>query len=297
MRFSTKYAETDALSGGMDLGVYYYGERFLGEGRWLNRDPEGEAGGLNLYGAMNNDLINRMDAYGLQLFDPNSANAFAQSNANDISINGTINFSLDPISNPATSSTISISVQLVQTGEIRLDYVALSQAMQANGFSADEANAARNALKKEFFEQQTTIGQAITTAINQARQAAGYNGGTNNPYITNAKINAEARVFKYGGNALASVAFGVQIYNVATAPSGQQGQAAAGAAGSIQGGIVGGEAGGAAGLATLGPEGAVPAAVAGSIIGSILGEGAVKELCAPFVSDASPDLNDQSPVQ
>jgi uncharacterized protein RhaS with RHS repeats len=33
-------------------------------GRWINRDPIGEAGGLNLYAALNNSPTNRSDAYG-----------------------------------------------------------------------------------------------------------------------------------------------------------------------------------------------------------------------------------------
>ena len=34
-------------------------------GRWLNRDPIGEAGGLNLYGYADNDSVNRSDQEGL----------------------------------------------------------------------------------------------------------------------------------------------------------------------------------------------------------------------------------------
>lgn len=36
-----------------------------GLGRWINRDPIGEAGGLNLYAAMGNSPTNFSDAYGL----------------------------------------------------------------------------------------------------------------------------------------------------------------------------------------------------------------------------------------
>lgn len=58
-RFSTKYwdAETELL---------YYGSRFYnpGDGRWLNRDPIDENGGVNLCGFTGNDLINAWDAQG-----------------------------------------------------------------------------------------------------------------------------------------------------------------------------------------------------------------------------------------
>jgi RHS repeat-associated protein len=63
-RFSTKPQE------GM-TGLYYYGYRFYdaGAGRFINRDPIGEEGGVNLYGFVENDGVNRVDVLGL--FFPN----------------------------------------------------------------------------------------------------------------------------------------------------------------------------------------------------------------------------------
>jgi len=59
-RFSTKYTddETDFL---------YYGFRYYNSiaGKWPNRDPYGERGGLNLYGFVDNDPINVVDLFGL----------------------------------------------------------------------------------------------------------------------------------------------------------------------------------------------------------------------------------------
>ena len=59
-RFSTKYQddETDLL---------YYGFRYYNAstGRWPNRDPIEEAGGLNLYGMVGNDPVDSMDYLGL----------------------------------------------------------------------------------------------------------------------------------------------------------------------------------------------------------------------------------------
>ena len=58
--FSTKYrdSETDTL---------YYGYRDYSPSlaRWLNKDPLGEAGGVNLYGFVGNDGVNWVDALGL----------------------------------------------------------------------------------------------------------------------------------------------------------------------------------------------------------------------------------------
>jgi RHS repeat-associated protein len=60
-RFSTKY--TDA-----ETGLVYYGYRFYDpdRGRWINRDPMGERGGNNLFGAVGNDLVNHSDYLGLK---------------------------------------------------------------------------------------------------------------------------------------------------------------------------------------------------------------------------------------
>jgi RHS repeat-associated protein len=48
-RFSTKYYDSET-------GLYYYGRRYYSPdlGRWLNRDPIEEEGGVNLYLAMDN---------------------------------------------------------------------------------------------------------------------------------------------------------------------------------------------------------------------------------------------------
>jgi len=59
-RFSTKYQDEET-------GLVYYGYRYYdpGTGRWLSRDPIDEAGGLNLYGMVGNDPLNRIDFLGL----------------------------------------------------------------------------------------------------------------------------------------------------------------------------------------------------------------------------------------
>ena len=59
-RFSTKEAHSS-------IGLYDFGYRFYnsGTGRWLNRDPLSEGGGLNLYAAFGNTPPNAWDAYGL----------------------------------------------------------------------------------------------------------------------------------------------------------------------------------------------------------------------------------------
>ncbi len=60
-RFSTKWTDRES-------GLSYYGYRFYDpvRGRWLNRDPIGEEGGLNLYGFVTNDPFNQWDYLGMK---------------------------------------------------------------------------------------------------------------------------------------------------------------------------------------------------------------------------------------
>jgi RHS repeat-associated protein len=46
--------------------IYYFGHRFYDTPveRWLNQDPIGEAGGVNLYSAVHGDWVNRLDPWG-----------------------------------------------------------------------------------------------------------------------------------------------------------------------------------------------------------------------------------------
>ena len=62
-RFSTK--EVHAASELYDFGYRFYSPSM---GRWINRDPLEENGGINLYGFVSNSLINKSDEYGL-VFD------------------------------------------------------------------------------------------------------------------------------------------------------------------------------------------------------------------------------------
>jgi RHS repeat-associated protein len=70
--FSTKWGDGDT-------GSKYYGYRFYSAemGRWLNRDPIGEEGGVNLYGFIGNNGTNRYDVLGLQMSYPPSVAAAA----------------------------------------------------------------------------------------------------------------------------------------------------------------------------------------------------------------------------
>jgi len=62
-RFSTRYADKS--------GFLYYCYRFYNPalGRWINRDPIEEEGGLNLYGFVDNNSENRIDYLGLSFLE------------------------------------------------------------------------------------------------------------------------------------------------------------------------------------------------------------------------------------
>ena len=64
IRFSTKYHDNET-------GLVYYGYRFYSPsmGRFLNRDPLKEAGGLNIYAMTSNNPIGRWDYLGMCPYD------------------------------------------------------------------------------------------------------------------------------------------------------------------------------------------------------------------------------------
>jgi RHS repeat-associated protein len=63
-RFSTKYVDDET-------GLYYYGYRYYTPeiGRWMNRDPIEEDGGVNLYGFVGSDGVNESDKLGKSAVD------------------------------------------------------------------------------------------------------------------------------------------------------------------------------------------------------------------------------------
>jgi RHS repeat-associated protein len=73
-RFSTKYHDAET-------GLLYYGYRFYDPvvGRWINRDPIEENGGVNLYGFVGNEPSRGIDSFGLDRYVVDPSSGFLQS--------------------------------------------------------------------------------------------------------------------------------------------------------------------------------------------------------------------------
>jgi RHS repeat-associated protein len=89
-RFSTKYWENET-------GLLHYEKRPIRPdiGHWINRDPIGERGGLNLYGFVGNNPVNKWDYLGLDNYGSGGQN-----------MTYTVTFPLYPIPDPSTQMPI-----------------------------------------------------------------------------------------------------------------------------------------------------------------------------------------------
>jgi RHS repeat-associated protein len=79
-KFSSKYQDSES-------GLSYYGRRYYNPqiGRWINRDPSEEYGGVNLYDFVNNDGINQTDLLGLCAAKPGKNIEFSVDDAPGVS--------------------------------------------------------------------------------------------------------------------------------------------------------------------------------------------------------------------
>jgi RHS repeat-associated protein len=174
-RFSSK--EYDSVT-----GLYYFGYRFYDPTlqRWLNRDPIQEAGGINLYGFVGNNPINRIDPYGLAWYNPWSwglwdsiANQVypqpsttvatpAPADPEDNVGNNTTAFSIQPpgvMQQAANESTqvgmavpngiLNTAAMMLGPGEAEGAYAAADEALQAERAAATASKAAKAAEKCE----------------------------------------------------------------------------------------------------------------------------------------------------
>jgi|GEM_PF-4241257 len=73
-RFTGRRLDANTASGAQPSGLYYYRARVYAPdlGRFLQPDPIGYAGGLNVYGYVGNDPLNLMDPNGMDVPDPST---------------------------------------------------------------------------------------------------------------------------------------------------------------------------------------------------------------------------------
>jgi len=118
-RFSSKFTD-------QETGLVYYGHRYFSPtlGRFINRDPSEESGGLNLYGFCGNNGINRWDRLGLDPWDAEEQ-LYAALHANDpIAIIDTGTSDLTP----EQLASIAYQAQLSET-----NYAAMAYANSPDG--------------------------------------------------------------------------------------------------------------------------------------------------------------------
>ncbi len=91
-----------------ETGLYYYGYRFYdpSAGRWPNRDPLEESGGINLYGFIGNAPENGVDWLGAALNSPPGGNEFDQWPYAQIPPNLGVTYSAGPDITEALKATL-----------------------------------------------------------------------------------------------------------------------------------------------------------------------------------------------
>jgi RHS repeat-associated protein len=114
-RFSTKSID-------IETGLYYYGYRYYDPltGRWPSRDPIEERGGLNLYGFVRNDGLNRFDRLGFD-FGPGITD-----NETNISVRNSTSFST-----PSVPGNITRLLSIARTTVEQSPFGKLSNMEQA----------------------------------------------------------------------------------------------------------------------------------------------------------------------
>jgi RHS repeat-associated protein len=255
---------TTENNGLVHMRARFYHPRIM---RFVNEDPIGFQGGMNLFAFVNGDPISGVDPAGLCRYDWNS-NTIAPTSL--IQTN-TLNRAVD---NPASGGLVGFGNEIQLTGVLREEYVARAAQLSPTD------SAGRELLKAEFRARQTALGKAITNDILKTRAQTGNMSPLSNASRTNASVNMAGTAMKYGGRTLITVGIGMEVYNVATAPEGQRNETAARAGGRLSGGLIGGWMGAQMGTGG-GPWGVAAGALVGGIGGAIAGDEIVKIMQTP----------------
>jgi RHS repeat-associated protein len=117
-RFSTKPLENTT-------GLYYYGYRYYHPqtGRWINKDPIEEEGGLNLYGFVENDGLNFVDVSGLFKW-PWNKNTKNNKSSNNSQTNKHNTCVADPLSGSTTNTPATPAPECCCISKIIINFTA-----------------------------------------------------------------------------------------------------------------------------------------------------------------------------
>jgi RHS repeat-associated protein len=261
-RFSTKRA--DDLVGFI---LYEYRPYSPTLGRWPNRDPLGEMGGLSLYGALNNNPTGDFDLDGRDNWnDPNSGQ-------NSVS---NVQMPLPPGSpfNGAGAGWRMVWV-FEQCGVYRELYSA--EAAELRGKSGQVPRSELERLRGELKAKYQVKTPPEVEAALRAYCGEGYDKRTAtggfNPGKTNEAINRAAKCCKVAGRVFLVVMVYDEYAKVRDADdwNRQLGSSGSGFLGAVGGGALGAEAGFAVGGSVAGPKGAVAGAIIGGVAGGITG--------------------------
>ena len=261
--YNGRYGVMTDSSGLLYMRARYYNVYIC---RFVNADPSGFAGGLNMYAFCNGNPIS--------LTDPNGLGA----------VGGNASFSWLPANTPANlqdpfgltsgqslaGGAIGAAGVLEQAAQVRYNYVAAVSQLPADG----SYSAARDAIRAFYNlpENSTPLAQGISQMYRWEQGLSGASRSLANPTATAAAVNNTAAFARYGGQGLMVVGVGLSVYNISTAPDPYRATVQNGAA--IVGGA-GGASAGAAGGAFIGSFfGPGPGKAIGAVVGAIIGGGA-----------------------
>ena len=178
-RFSTKYFD-------VETGLYYYGYRYLDPetGRWLNRDPIEEQGGVNLYVFVGNNAIWFIDPDGRFVWNAVSAAAGAIAGAVSGAISGAASGSgasavagavVGGIVGAATGAAVGAlgnPVAGAAAGQLAGSYAGSIAGGAVGGFTGSVAGQVASGMA-----QGQSFGQAVGSVDYSAATAAAIGGG------------------------------------------------------------------------------------------------------------------------
>ncbi len=288
-RFSTKYEDGEA-------DLLYYGYRYYNAsmGRWPNRDPLEENGGMNLYGMVGNDQITFADLLGLDILvhatQPKLAPGII-SKGLQAGLDGVIWLATPDVAGSGASGSatahLTYDATLTNVKEIPECVIkeaekAANKSLKGSGLTGASRSAAWGRLSGDYIAMWTGT-QPERIFKMKAPTGAGYwyifkPGGWAGakPKLLNTLGFKLPGYLKVGGRVLVAVGVAADAYKIYTADDKPRtitveiGGWVGAVAGSEAGAILGTEAGAGIGVWAAGA-GAAPGAGIGGILGAIIG--------------------------